>query len=1103
MRRLSLILSLTLFLGISLLTALNYDSDWFYPNTIMTCFKMESIGRFDGKIEFTKDSDIVQTNMESFNQLAKEYHIVDLKQAHEYVKHPEWNEEGRYLQCVYRVILADDKQMDAVVDALAKDPNVLYAEFESINRSRLIPNDPLISQQYAINLMRCYDAWDYVTGSSNVIIGITDSGVKWNHPDLRANIWINPFEADAGMSVNWDEGTYIGGNGIDDDGNGKIDDLVGWDFADNDNNPYQPLAANDHGTHVAGCAGAAFNNSIGGSGSCPVVSLMCCKGAPSTIPMENITGGYDMIKYCSENGAAVINASWGGQTNSLNYANQVVNYATNLGSLVVSSAGNDNQEHNSSYLDAPSDCPNAVCVAATNQFDGKTDFSDYGAPIDVCAPGIEILSTVIAGNGYGSYQGTSMSSPLVAGVAALIKATNPLLTPAELKQRLMDTADWIYDVNPTYAATTTTPAKLGTGRVNAFAATMSDKIPYLGIDDYAISEANGDGDGVPNPGELISLDLLVSNLINPYTGLEWELATNIIAKLRCNIPGVVVVDSVASYGNLSSGSSNWNTNDPITFQTVSGLPSEPIPFKLFLTSNSNDQYPYAAIREFNISLSLVQAGWPKNLNGASQSSACIYNIDDNPDKEIIFGDQTGRIHAMKPNGTEVAGFPYEAGSGIIGALAMFDINEDGLQEIVANVSPSTIICISSTGQLLWTAPVTGTLVGNPILANLNMSGNSEIIAFTQGRNIVVLNSDGLPYPNFPIVLDAMLLAPGAVGDINGDGLLDIVVATSASAGKLHAIDSSTGLELTGFPFLLGAASRNQPTITNLDADPQPEILIPTYSNSTLFAINHDGTQLFQKSIGQQVKGGAVAADVNSDGNKEIVLITYTGDLYITDSAGENLPGFPLNIGEGVESTPVIAKFDGSNLAGIIFGDATGNIHSYRSNGTESPNFPMSITGNIKVSAALADVDNDGDIDIAIPNENSFYLIDVKRPAISYQWALWMGGNSRSGNLYQPTPNEDNIIPEIVNALAGNYPNPFNPETTISYSVKSAKPVSIEIYNTKGQKVKTLVNDIKAKGEHTVKWNGTDNNGISVSGGVYIYRMKIENYTSTKKMILMK
>jgi subtilisin family serine protease len=1102
MRRLTLILTLTLILASTLISAMNFDPDWFQSGIIMTCFKMESIGNFEGKIDFTLQNGVVHTNMATFNALAKKYNITDLKQAHEYVKVPTWNDEGRFLQCIYRVVLADNKDMDAAVAELAKDPNVLFAEFETINRLKYIPNDPLISQQYALGIMKCYEAWDYVTGGVDVTIGIADSGIKYNHPDLQDNIWVNTDEM-TGITINWAAGTISGGNGIDDDANGKVDDVLGWDYyGAQDNNPYQSYIDNDHGTHVAGCAGAVFDNGIGGSGSCPEVNIMCLKGASNTSPSTGISNGYEMMKYAAENGACVVNASWGGPASSLNYSNSIVNYCTNLGCLVVTAAGNDNLEHNAGYMDAPADCTWALCVAATDNTDTKTGFSDYGEPIDICAPGQAILSTIIANNSYAAYDGTSMAAPLTSGVAALVKAINPNLTAYELRERLMATADWIYHINPNYAPTQTTPALLGAGRVNAYAATMYDKIPYLVVEDHSITEEAGDDDGVPNPGELIRLNLQLTNMMDPYTGLSWMTATNVTAKLRCEMAGVVVVDSVAVFGTLGAGASNWNLNDPFTFQTVSGLPSEPIPFEIYLTANATAEYPYSVSRYFNVSLSLIEPGWPVNVNGASSSSVCIVDMDSIPGREVIFGDQTGKIHAVTENGVELPNFPYQtAATGVVGSLAMADINADGNLEIVATLNNQTIICLSPTAQLLWTAPSGGNLVGNPIIANVNSSGNPEIIAFTQNKYIIILNSNGTAFPNFPVLLEGAMLASGAVGDLNADGNLDIVNATLT--GYLHAISSANGQELAGFPVNLGNASRNNPTIANLDADPSPEILIPTYSNSQLFAINHDGSSLWTKNIGQQVKGGAVVADVNSDGIKEVIIIAYGGDVYIMNSAGVDLAGFPVNVNENVESTPVVARFDGDNYSGIIFGDTNGKLHSMRSDGTESPNFPYTLSGNIKVSPAVTDLDEDEDLDITFPNDAGFYVLDIKRPATAYPWPFYMANIQRSGNNYQATPVDDNSTPALVTTLKGNYPNPFNPQTTISYSVKNTSLVSIEVFNLKGQKVRTLVSETKATGSHSVLWNGLDDTGIAVSSGVYFYKMTSNGYTSTQKMMLMK
>jgi len=1084
-------------MGVCLLPALKFDPFYFQSKTIIACFTMDAIGNMEGKLDFTTEEGIVKTGLATFDDLAQRYRIVGLSQAHPYVKVPTWNDNGKYLQNIYRIFLESDDMMDEAVAALSKDPNLHYAEFETINRTRFVPNDPMISQQYALNLMRMFDAWNWTMGSHDVIVAITDTGVKWNHPDLRANIWINPAEA-PGMTINWNAGTYSGGNGVDaGEGGGRIDDLVGWDFFSNDNNPMQNFAPNDHGTHVAGIAAAVGNNGIGITGTAPNVSILTTKGSSNTSPSTGISFGYNQIQYAAEIGAHVINASWGGPGGGA-YANQIVNYATSLGALVVAAAGNENTEHTSTYQDFPADCINALSVTSTDQNDVKTYFSDYGYEMDVAAPGIAILSTIIANNGYDSYQGTSMSAPLVSGVAALIKTMHPDMPPTQVKQRIIETADYIDHLQePQHQG------KMGSGRVNAFAALMYDKIPYIVLEDFTIEELTGDGDGIPNPGEIIRLRALLYNVIDEFTGLGWQPSMNTIVKLRSNYPGVSIIDSVATYGNLWSGSSMWNHTTPFTFQTVSTLPSEPIPFELHITSNQDAAFPYTNVLPITVELSLVQQGWPKVLGGATNTSAIIWDLNGDGQKEVIFGDHTGRIHALQADGTTyLPGFPYESGSAVIGSIAMGKLSSNDDMYLVANLQNGSIICLNKLGQLQWTASGYGTLRSTPVIADLNFDGISEVITVTQTRRLVVLTAAGNNYTGFPIILDNAMLTSPALGDLNGDGILDIICGTITNT--LHAINPTTAGNLPGFPVTMSSGTQNPITIANIDADHHPEILVATSASAgQLLAYNHDGSLLFSRNIGSQIRTGAVLADMNNNGSKEIVLVSGNGDVFMMNPSGTNLPGFPMNIGSNTECTPIIAAFDGSFLPAAIFGDTNGNLHAVRVNGTQSPNFPIHLNGNLRVSAAIGDIDGDDDVDIVIPNDNGMFVIDIKRTAYSYNWYCYLNSYNRAGNAYQATPVTDGSIPALMTELTGNYPNPFNPETTIAFSVAEPNNVSIDIYNLKGQKVRSLVNDRFDTGHHSIVWNGADDNGRKVSSGIYFYRMKSGTYTSSKKMILMK
>ncbi len=1091
-----------LFLLIIISTAIfaervKFDPYWFQSRTIIGCFTKEAIPNIDGKLDFTIEGGVIRTGIKSIDALADKYQIVDLKQAHPYLTDYNLNDKGLYLQNTYRFILASDDNIDAACTALHKDASLIYAELEAINRQKFVPDDPMLSQQYAHPLLQSFEAWDYVTGSHDIIVAITDSGVKWNHPDLMGNIWINPAES-PGMSINWTQGTILGGDGQDaGEGGGKIDDLVGWDFVNNDNNPIQTYATNDHGTHVAGCAAAMGNNGIGVVGTAPNVSILSCKGAPNNAPSQGVQYAYDQVLYSGQIGAHVINASWGGPGNGA-YPNSIVNHVTLLGSTFISAAGNANLEHGPGYHDYPADCDNALNVAATNHSDIKADFSDFGEPIDICAPGDNILSTIIGGSGYASYSGTSMASPVAAGVAALVKSLHPTMSSLDLRNRLMMTADPIDDINPNYAG------KLGTGRINSFTATMYDKIPYIVKEELVITEISGDGDGVPNPGETIGMNIKLGNIMTGL-GILWKNASDLSASLRTNYPGVTIIDSVSAFGQsgyLYAGSSAWNANQ-YTFSTIADLPSEPIPFELMVTSNGDQAYPYHKVIPFSISLSLVQAGWPFDTGGASSSSPILVDITGDGKLETVFGDQAGNIDIVNTAGVSVlANFPLNLGSNVVGSIAMGELVADGHHDFAASLANNNIVAFNSTGALLFSQPAGGTLRSGPAIANVISGSPAKVVALAQNGSLHVLNSDGTYLPNFPAALGGAFLASPAVADLNGDGNHEIIAC--ALSGQLHAIDPLTGQNIAGFPVQLNGGSQNAITIANIDGDAYPEILVATSSSGLLYAINHDGSILFEKTIGGQIKTSPIVADVNNDNVKEIILIAGNGNIYVMNGAGVNLPGTPIIVDSAVECTPVVARFDyGSDNAGIIFGDTTGRLHSVRIDGSESPNFPILLNGNLKVSAALADIDDDGDLDIVIPDNGGYYVMDIKRPYQSIEWACYTGSYGRAGNVYSPTANEDLVIDAFSTTLLGAYPNPFNPSTTLSFSLKEQGNVNLDIYNQKGQKVRTLLSDTMPAGEHRIHWNGTDDNGHNVASGLYLYRMKSGKYSSTRKMILMK
>jgi len=927
------------------------------------------------------------------------------------------------------------------------------------------------------------------------VIGIVDQGVKWNHPDLIDNIWINQPEIDAGMSIDWVNGSFTGANGVDDNtgttsNNNMPDDAIGWSFVNGQtgNNSNQTYGENSHGTHVAGCAAAVTNNGIGVSGSAGPASnikILGTRHASISTPSGGIQNGYDGVLYCADMGADVINCSWGGPGSGY-YPNQYVDYATAQGALVVTAAGNGSDAgsgiqhgepfegyvngqyiNTSNYQDFPSDCDAALCVAATTQNDSKASFSDYGDPIDVASPGVAILSTVVANNGYASFQGTSMASPIVAGVAAAVKSLSPELSPSEIRERIMNTADYIDDVN--------------------------DKLPNLLVSDFTYTEAITE-DNVPNPGEVIDLDLFLENDI-----FFWTDAEGITVSLSTEMEGVTIINDAISFPDMASGIALWGEN-PLSFETVETLSELTIPLKLVIEANENWDYPLHKEVNLEVELSLAQEGWPFATGGLTNSSPLIIDIDNEGQKEIVFGDQVGNIHVMNSDGTIYPNFPVALGAQNASALAVSDINNNGTKEIIGASNSGLIKAFAADGSLVFEYNLGGMIKSNPIIADVDGNGSKEIIVANLTGDIVVLDATGNPLFDSPVSIAPGFLSSAAVADLNGDGILEFI--GSQTTGNLVAISLNNFQSIAGFPVELGASSWNGPIVANIDSDPEFEVLCGTIQGNVA-AVNHDGSVIFNNNYGV-VRTSITVFNLDDSGSPEIIFGNNDGDLYVLDSAGNTVGGFPVNVGATIESTPALVDFDVDGTIEMLFGDNNGHLHAINLNGEESANFPIEVLGTTSVAPCVMDSDNDGDVEIAIPNSAGMNLIDFKRESVTY-WAYFKANPERTGCVDNITPNSDNDIDQLFNTkLISNYPNPFNPTTSIKFAVENSSNIEISVYNILGQKVKTLVNTQFNKGNHNVIWHGTDENGENVSSGVYFYRMNQDGKNiDTKKCILLK
>jgi len=434
---------------------------------------------------------------------------------------------SKILQRTYLLEFSDYANVNQILSDLRLSGAVEYAEKVPMDKHCLVPNDPSYSSQWGLTMINAANAWSYFSSGSNISVAIVDDAIERTHPDLAASLWINTGDNNT--------------NGLDDDGNGYIDDINGFDVGSIDNNPNPPSTAYDHGTHVAGIVGARSNNSIGVASIGFSVKLMCVK---STISSTSITNGYDGIVYAAVNKADVINMSWGGTGSSVT-AQNIIDYAYSQGCILVAAAGNS--DVNTPFY--PAAYNNVISVAATTSSDTKASFSNYGTWVDISAPGNNIYSTFVTAS-YGNKSGTSMASPMVAGLCGLMLSLNPSLTQTDITNCLLSTADNINAMNPSYIG------QLGSGRIDAQAAMqcVSATLAWAPIANFVANVTT-----VTAGGQVDFTDL---SLYTP-TSWTWSFPGGTPASFVGVNPPLITYNTPGTY-NVVLTVSNVNGTDPET-----------------------------------------------------------------------------------------------------------------------------------------------------------------------------------------------------------------------------------------------------------------------------------------------------------------------------------------------------------------------------------------------------------------------------------------------------------------------------------------------------------------------------------------------------------
>lgn len=802
--------------------------------------------------------------------------------------------------------LADNIGLKQALDRLNKNPNIIYAEPNYEVDVLATPNDTDFSELWGLSNqgqtggtigadINAGAAWDISTGSKDVVVAVIDTGIEYTHPDLAANIWVNADE--------------ISGNGIDDDNNGYIDDIHGYDFFNNDSDP---IDDNFHGTHCAGTIGAVGNNNQGVVGVNWNVQLMAVKflGASGS---GSVSAAISAIAYATDNGADVLSNSWGGGGYS-QALQDVITAATEAGVLFVAAAGNAGTDN----LVYPAALQHVLAVSATDHKDVKATFSSYGAFVDIGAPGVSIHSTKLNGS-YGPASGTSMATPHVAGAAAMLLSIDPTLGPIELEAILETSAEDLGD--PGW------DTHFGSGRLELNAA-----LQRAGAVDTAMP---------------------VAQLAYPIQG---EILAGNSIQIMGSASGAGFSDFSLDY--RAKGSTIWHNidsgglsvdNGTLAIWDTSSLPDNDYLVRLSVTDAAgNTAYDTLEVTVDNFNARIV---FPTHLvsQGAVQISGHAQTLGG-----LAFGNYTLQWgEGSSPTSYSSSGVSLvNSGTQAVdsGLLATWDtslLNHDGIYTLKLTVNSAEGTQALSTVQVRVDANLkTGwpRLVDfdtAPTIADLDGDGDREIVlAGRYTDRVQVLNHLGKPVPGFPASLASDVINLGGEGhavvsDVDGDASQEILVTAyrKDSLGYFHSLFL---LSANGSPYAGWVAPRFSrkplvPIVIDINADGSQEIVTfeitrwsAGYSDYKFHAFDLSGTPLpgypVKVSI-DDIRGGAryfSAHDLDSDGLPEFAM-TQNEKVLLFDHTGNLKPAWPQLISPDQHGDRLI-WFDGVVGSADITGD---------------------------------------------------------------------------------------------------------------------------------------------------------------------------------------
>ena len=1087
-----------LFFLVGLLSAENNYSQSHFLFCLKSAVQPLHITRYNKKLS---------TNIKALNHLIAKYGIIKIEK---WLPDADARDvaDGVELSKIYRAdfkSVISQKVLQQILQDFRSVSEVHSAEPQAINHilgvnDPYVPNDPYFNRQWYLKTIgadKAWGLWDGRTpGDSTILIGITDTGIDYTHPDLAQALWVN-----LGEDANGDGRiTDADINHKDDDGNGYVDDFRGWDFADVDNDVMPPNAGPtadlSHGTHVSGIVAAVADNNIGIAGISFRSKILVTKHAHDTDLSEpGIYDGYKGIDYCAKMGAKIINCSWGGGYDF--YGKIVVDNVTkNYGAIVVCAAGNDNHNNDGNHQ-YPSDFSNTIAIASTNRQDKKAYYSNYGGIIDLSAPGGEgasytnaIYSAIhVSAGSYTAWQGTSMASPVAAGAFALLKAWFPEAGRSWLINQLKTTADNIDEVNPSYNGL------LGAGRIDVYKAIASSIYPHITL---LHSELTVIGDTTRKqirPGDRLRLKITLQNTAG------WQDADNVTVTLNAVSDDLTLIDSTAGLGRITTGDSASNLSDALLFSIASQADYTPHQINLQITANDTNEHPYHLNLTLDFALTTEQKGFP--LSELAISAPPAIARFGNGLKQIVLIANNSQLYSLNADGSIESGFPITVGTTSAAPL-IADVTGDGQKEIITGNRRGEVRIFRQDGSLVKMIDCGETIYGDMAVANLDDDAQMEIIFGAMKKTLHALKPDSSELPGFPLHVSSLINQGVAVGDLTGDGRPEIVFATYDN--KLQAIQADTS-SLAGFPVELDDKIIFPPLIVGTATD---TLIIAVTKSNKIYLIGKDGSVKERFNAGETIEAAPALCDMDGDGRPEIFFGCANGKFHALNLDGNESENFPVSFPEAIVTSAVFADLDRDGKPEIFLGSSSGKFYIINHTGQVLTHFPADMGASLKNGLAVGNIDQDDREEIVVGDNSKLHVLELNFQADNHAfWQTYLGSNRRTGYYSDALTGfkaQRNAAVVRTLELTQNYPNPFNPQTSLSFSLPQTmlgQNVRLEIFNILGQRIRLLFNGKARVQKYRLTWLGQNDAGLQMPSGIYFYRLSVKGNTLTRRMLLMK